>query len=104
MEVYDAPDHAAKVQIPPMTRDVIRIDSPPDVLCQRFLAGVEFVAEGTLVLLLWEGSITGVLLLMDVQVGFGGVALEADVTLEWLLPCVHSGVTLIFTFKKKIEL
>lgn len=76
------------------------MDSPPDVLCQRFLAGVEFVAEGTLVFLLWEGGVAGVLLLVHVQVGFGGVALEADVTLEWFLPCVHSGMTLIFTLRK----
>lgn len=66
------------------------------MLGQGFLAGMEFVAEGTFVLLLLEGSIAGVLLLVDGQVGLGRVALKTDVTLEWFLSCVHSGMALIF--------
>lgn len=69
---------------------------PPDVLCQSLFAGMEFVAEGTFVLLLWNGSVASVPLLVNSQVGLGGVALEADVTLERLLPSMDSGVTLIF--------
>lgn len=65
------------------------------MLGQSFLAGMEFAAEGTFVLLLGEGGVAGVLLLVNGQVGLGGVALETDVTLEWFLSRVHSGVTLI---------
>lgn len=73
--------------------------SPPDVLGQGFLAGVEFVAEGAFVLLLLEGRVAGVLLLVHGQVGLGGVALKTDVTLEWFLSRVHSGVTLVLPYK-----
>lgn len=66
------------------------------MLGQGFLAGMEFVAEGTLVLLLLEGDVAGVLLLVHGQVGLGGVALKTDVALERFLTCVHSGVALIF--------
>ena len=75
---------------------VERSASPPDVLGEGLLAGVEFVAAGTFVLLLGEGSVAGVPLLVNGQVGLGGVALKADVTLERFLSCVHSGVTLVF--------
>lgn len=74
---------------------------PPDVLGQSFLAGVEFVTERTLVLLLLEGGVGGVFLLVDGQIGLGGVALKTDLTLEWLLSCVHSGVTFIFSCSVK---
>lgn len=73
--------------------------SPPDVLGQGLLAGVEFVAEGAFVLLLLEGGVAGVLLLVYGQVGLGGVALETDVTLKRFLPRVHSGVTLILPYR-----
>lgn len=69
------------------------------MLGQGFLAGVEFAAERTLVILLLEGCITGVLLLVNSQVRLGGVALQTDVTLEWFLSCVHSGVTLVLPYK-----
>lgn len=65
------------------------------MLCQGFLAGVEFVATRTFVLLLLKRSIVGVFLLVDSQVRLGGVALKTDVTLEGFLSCVNSGVTLI---------
>lgn len=68
---------------------------PPHMLGQGFLAGMEFVTEGAFVLLLLEGSVAGVLLLVYGQVRLGGVALKADVTLEWFLSGVNSGVTLI---------
>lgn len=69
---------------------------PPDVLGQGFLAGMEFVAEGTFVLLFLEGDVAGVLLLVYGQVRLGGVTLQTDVTLERFLACVHSSVALIF--------
>lgn len=65
------------------------------MLSQGFLAGMEFATEGAFVLLLLEGSVAGVLLLVYGQVRLGGVTLKTDVTLEWLLSCVHSSVTLI---------
>lgn len=65
------------------------------MLSQGFLAGMEFATEGAFVLLLLQGSVAGVLLLVYGQVRLGGVALKTDVTLEWFLSCVHSGVTLI---------
>lgn len=65
------------------------------MLGQGFLAGMEFTTEGAFVLLLLEGSVTRVLLLVYGQVRLGGVPLKTDVTLEWFLSCVHSGVTLI---------
>lgn len=63
---------------------------------QCFLARVEFVAERTFVLLLLTRSVAGVFLLVYGQVRLGRVALKTDVTLEWFLPGVNSGVTLIF--------
>lgn len=69
------------------------------MLGQGFLTGVELAAERTLVILLLEGCITGVLLLVNGQVRLGGVALQADVTLERFLSCVHSGVTLVLPYK-----
>lgn len=66
------------------------------MLGERFLAGVEFATEGAGVLLLLEGGVAAVLLLVEGQVGLGGVALEADVALERLLPRVDPGVALIF--------
>lgn len=73
--------------------------SPSDMLAQSSLGGVQLAAERTFVLLFREGSIAGMLLLVNRQVGLGGVALKTDVTLEWFLPCVHSGVTLILPFQ-----
>lgn len=73
---------------------------PPDVFGQSFLAGVQLVTEGAPVLLLLESCVGGVLLLVHREVGLGGVTLETDVTLEWLLPRVHSGVTFILPCKK----
>lgn len=69
------------------------------MLGQGFLAGMEFVTVGAFVLLLLDGCIAGVLLLVYSQVRLGGVALKTDVTLEWFLSCVHSGVTLILPYK-----
>lgn len=69
--------------------------SPPDMFGQRFLASMEFVAKGAFVLLPLNGSVVGVLLLVYRQVRLGGVVLQTDVTLEWFLSCVYSGVTLI---------
>lgn len=69
--------------------------SPPDMSRQGFLAGVEFVTEGALVLFFLKWSIAGVLLFVHSQVGLGGVALETYVTLEGFLSRVHPGVTLI---------
>lgn len=69
--------------------------SPLDVLGEGFLAGVEFAADGAGVLLLLEGGVAAVLLLVEGQVGLGGVALKTDVALERLLSRVHSGVALI---------
>lgn len=46
-------------------------------------------------LLLLEGGVAGVLLLVEGQVGLGGVALKTDVTLERLLSRVHPGVALV---------
>ena len=66
------------------------------MLGQGFLACMEFATEGAFVLLLLEGSVAGVLLLVNGQIGLGGVALKTDVTLERFLSRVHSGVTLIF--------
>lgn len=74
--------------------DVVWMKSP-NMLSQSFLASMQFVTEGALVLFLLEGSVAGVFLLVYGQVGLGGVALKTDVTLEGFLPCVHSGVTLI---------
>lgn len=67
------------------------------MLGEGLCAGMEFLAEGALVLLLLNRSIAGVLPLVYGQVRLGGVALETDVTLEWLLSCVYPGVTLIFS-------
>lgn len=78
--------------------------SPPHMLGQGFLAGVEFVAKGALVLLFLKGSVTGMFLLVHGQVRLGGVALKTDVTLEWFLSRVHAGVTLIFAWKTKPHL
>lgn len=69
------------------------------MLGQGFLAGMEFVAEGTFVLLFLEGDVAGVLLLVYCQVRLGGVTLQTDVTLERFLTCVHSSVALIFPWK-----
>lgn len=69
------------------------------MLGQGFLAGMEFVAEGTFVLLFLEGDVAGVLLLVYGQVRLGGVTLQTDVTLERFLACVHSSVALIFPWK-----
>lgn len=69
------------------------------MLGEGFLAGVELAAEGARVLLLLEGGVAAVLLLVEGQVGLGGVALEADVTLEGLLSRVHPGVALILPCK-----
>lgn len=69
--------------------------SPPHMLGQGFLAGMEFVAAGTFVLLLLKWGVVGVLLLVYSQVRLRRVALKTDVTLEWFLTCVHSGVTLV---------
>lgn len=77
--------------------------SPPHMLGQGFLAGMEFVAAGTLVLLLLKGSVVGVLLLVNGQVRLRRVALKTDVTLEWFLTCVHSGVTLILPWKGEVS-
>ncbi len=66
------------------------------MLGQSFLASMEFAAKRAFVLLLLEGSVASVLLLVYGQVGLGGVALKTNVTLERLLTCMHSGVTLIF--------
>lgn len=71
------------------------------MLGQGFGAGVEFVTEGTLVLFHLEGRVAGVLLLVNRQVGLGGVALQADVTLEGLLFGVHSGVTLVLPWSTR---
>lgn len=71
------------------------------MLGQGFLAGMEFAAERTFVLLLLEGSVAGVLLLVNGQVRLGGVPLKTDVTLERFLSCVHSGVTLILPYKMR---
>lgn len=65
------------------------------MLGQGFLAGMELATEGAFVLLLLEGSVARMLLLVYGQVRLGGVSLKTDVTLEWLLSCVHSGVTLV---------
>lgn len=65
------------------------------MLGEGFLAGVEFATDGAGVLLLLEGGVAAVLLLVESQVGLGGVALETDVALERLLSRVHSGVALI---------
>lgn len=65
------------------------------MLSKGFLASMQFVAEGALVLFLLEGSVTGMFLLVYGQVRLGGVALKTDVTLERFLSCVDSGVTLI---------
>lgn len=73
--------------------------APLDVLGQGFLAGVQFAAEGAGVLLLLEGGVAAVLLLVEGQVGLGGVALKTDVTLERLLSRVHPGVALILPCK-----
>lgn len=70
---------------------------PTDVLGQSLLASVQLAAEGTLVLLLLKRGVAGMLVPVDTQIGLGGVALQTDVALEWLLSCVHSGVTLILT-------
>lgn len=70
--------------------------SPPDVLGQGFLACMEFATEGAFVLLLLDGSVAGMLFLVNGQIRLGGVALKTDVTLERFLSCVHTGVTLIF--------
>lgn len=72
------------------------------MLGQSLLASVQLAAEGTLVLLLLKRGVAGMLVPVDTQIGLGGVALQTDVALEWLLSCVHSGVTLILTFLKKI--
>lgn len=69
--------------------------SPLDVLGEGFLAGVQFAAEGAGVLLPLEGGVARVLLLVEGQVGLGGVALKADVALERLLSRVHPGVALV---------
>lgn len=74
--------------------------SPTNVLSQSLLAGMQLAAERTLVLLLLKGGVAGVLAPVDTQIGLGGVALQADVALEWLLSSVHSGVTLILSFEK----
>lgn len=50
---------------------------------------------------LLEGSIVSVLLLVDSEIGLGGVALLADVTLKWLLSGVDSNVALIFSLSVK---
>lgn len=47
--------------------DVIRM-KPPDMFGEGFLACMEFATEGTFVLLLLEGGVTGVLLLVHSQV------------------------------------
>lgn len=84
-------------------RRLLGVVSPPaNVLGQGLLAGMQFAAEGTFVLLLLEGGVAGVLLPVDAQVGLGGVALQTDVALERLLSRVHSGVTLILTLKIQI--
>lgn len=72
---------------------------PSDMLAQRFLAGMEFVAEGTLVVFPLDGCVTGVLLLVHSEVGLGGVPLLTDIALKRLFSCVNSGVTLIFSYK-----
>lgn len=69
------------------------------MLGQGFLAGMEFVAEGTFVLLFLERDVAGMLLLVYSQVRLGGVTLQTDVTLERFLACVHSSVALIFPWK-----
>lgn len=63
---------------------------------QRLSAGVELVAEWTLVVFPLHRSVCRVLLLVHSEVGFGGVALQTHVTLERLFSRVHSRVTLIF--------
>lgn len=65
------------------------------MLGEGFFAGVKFATERTFVFLLPKGNVAGVLLFVKGQVGLSGVALKTDVTLEWFLTCVHSGVTLI---------
>lgn len=73
------------------------------MLGQSLLAGMQLAAEGTLVLLLLKRGVAGMLTPMDTKIGLGGIALQTDVALEWLLSCVHSGVTLILTFKKHFK-
>lgn len=68
------------------------------MLGQSLLASMQLAAEGTLVLLFLKRGVAGMLVPVDTQIGFGRVALQTDVALEWLLPCVHSGVTLILAF------
>lgn len=73
------------------------------MLGQGFPAGMELATERAFVLLLLKGSVAGVLLLVYSQVRLGGVVLEADVTLERLLSCVHSGVTHILPWREKVH-
>lgn len=90
------------IEVNLITRTLQRLDcccvSPPHMLGQGFLAGMEFATEGAFVLLLLEGSVAGVFLLVYGQVRLRGVALKADVALERFLSCVHSGVTLILPY------
>lgn len=71
------------------------------MLCHCLLAGVQFVAEGTLVVFLLEGGIVGMLLLVHSEIGLSGVALVTDITLKGFLTCVNSSVAFIFPCLQK---